>query len=94
MNPSWIAVQASRGWDVARDRRVGEASWLNLVGIFFGIITRHAIRRGSFDSVRDLIEAIERFIEGWNERCHPFVWTKDADTIRARPCRARSGCAR
>jgi transposase len=26
------------------------ASWLNLVEIFFGIITRQAIRRGSFDS--------------------------------------------
>ena len=33
-------------------------SWLNLVEIFFGIITRQAIRRGTFGSVRDLIEAI------------------------------------
>ena len=49
--------------------------------IFFGIITRQAIRRGSFDSVRELIDAIRRFIDGWNERCEPFIWTKDADTI-------------
>ena len=49
--------------------------------IFFGIITRQAIRRGTFGSVGDLIEAITRFIDGWNERCKPFVWTKDADTI-------------
>ena len=56
-------------------------SWLNLVEIFFGIITRQAIRRrGSFDSVRELIDAIRRFIDGWNERCEPFVWTKDAET--------------
>src|SRR3954453_222833 len=27
-------------------------SWLNLVEVFFGIITRQAIRRGSFESVR------------------------------------------
>src|SRR6188472_284626 len=59
-------------------------SWLNLVEIFFGIITRQAIRRGSFDSVRDLVDAIRRFINGWNERCEPFVWTKDADTILAK----------
>ena len=59
-------------------------SWLNLVEIFFGIITRQAIRRGSFDSVRDLIDAIRRFIDGWNERCEPFVWTKDAETILAK----------
>ena len=56
-------------------------SWLNLVEIFFGIITRQAIRRGSFDSVRDLTDAIRRFIDGWNERCQPFAWTKTADEI-------------
>src|ERR671912_361310 len=59
-------------------------SWLNLVEIFFGITPRQAIRRGSFDSVRDLVEAIRRFIDGWNERCEPFTWTKDADTILAK----------
>ena len=56
-------------------------SWLNLVEVFFGIITRQAIRRGSFDSVRQLISAISRFIDGWNDRCHPFIWTKTADEI-------------
>ena len=55
-----------------------------LIEIFFGIITRQAIRRGTFTSVRDLIEAITGFIDGWNERCQPFVWTKDADTIIAK----------
>jgi transposase len=59
-------------------------SWLNMVEIFFGVITRQAIRRGSFGSVRDLIEAIKRFIDGWNERCEPFGWTKDANTIIAK----------
>ena len=59
-------------------------SWLNLVEIFFGIITRQAIRRGTFTSVKDLITAIENFIDGWNERCHPFVWTKTADDILAK----------
>ena len=33
-------------------------SWLNMVEIFFGIITRQAIRRGTFTSVKDLIAAI------------------------------------
>ena len=57
------------------------ASWMNMVEIFFGIITRQAIRRGTFTSVKDLIGAIETFIDGWNERCEPFVWTKTADDI-------------
>jgi transposase len=56
-------------------------SWLNMVEIFFGIITRQAIRRGSFDSVRELIAAIRRFIDAWNERCEPFIWTKDPEVI-------------
>jgi transcriptional regulator with XRE-family HTH domain len=38
--------------------------WTNLVEIFFGII----IRRGTFTSVKELTNAIEVFIDGWNER--------------------------
>lgn len=62
-------------------------SWLNLVEVFFGIITRQAIRRGTFTSVKDLVGAIRRFIDGWNDRCHPFVWTKSPDEVlsHARP---------
>ncbi len=55
-------------------------SWLNMVEIFFGI-TRQAIRRGTFTTVKDLIGAIGAFIDGWNERCKPFVWTKPADQL-------------
>jgi len=62
-------------------------SWLNLVEVFFSIITRQAIRRGTFGSVKDLVAAIRRFIDGWNERCHPFTWSKEPDAIlsHARP---------
>lgn len=56
-------------------------SWLNLVEVWFGIVERQTIRRGSFRSVRDLNAKIRAFIDGWNERCHPFIWTKTADEI-------------
>ena len=56
-------------------------SWLNLVEVFFSIITRQAIRRGSFDNVKELTTAIRAFITGWNDRCQPFTWTKTADEI-------------
>lgn len=56
-------------------------SWLNLAEVFFSIITRQAIRRGTFTSVRELVEAIRRFIDGWNDRCRPFTWTKTAEEI-------------
>lgn len=54
---------------------------MNRVETFFSIITRQAIHRGSFPSVPDLIAAIRRFVDGWNERCEPFVWMKSADVI-------------
>jgi transposase len=69
-------------------------SWLNLVEVFFSIITRQAIRRGSFASVKDLVAAIGRFIDGWNDRCHPFVWTKPADEVLAHARRQRTSEAR
>jgi transposase len=57
------------------------ASWLNLVEVWFSIIERQAIHRGTFHSVSDLTAKIRGFITGWNDRCHPFVWTKTADEI-------------
>ena len=56
-------------------------SWLNLVEVWFGIIERQAIHRGTFGSVTDLNAKIRAFVNGWNDRCHPFVWTKTADDI-------------
>src|SRR3954447_14794122 len=56
-------------------------SWLNLVEVWFGIIERQAIRRGVFPSVRDLTIKIRAFITGWNQRKHPFIWTKTPDQI-------------
>jgi transposase len=69
-------------------------SWLNLVEVFFGVITRQAIRRGSFDSVKQLVGAIRAFIEGWNDRCHPFIWTKTAEEILPHAIRKRDSDAR
>ena len=57
------------------------ASWMNLVEVWFGIIERQAIHRGSFASVRDLTTKIRAFIDGWNDRAHPFLWTKTPEQI-------------
>ena len=69
-------------------------SWLNLVEVFFSIITRQAIRRGSFDSVPQLIAAIRTFIDAYNDRCQPFTWTKTPDQILARATRQPTSDAR
>lgn len=57
------------------------ASWLNLIEAWLSILTRKAIRRGSFDSVRALIRHIVAYLQRWNENPVPFVWTKSADEI-------------
>ena len=62
--------------------------------IFFGIITRQAIRRGTYTSVQDLIAKIGQFIDGWNDRCQPFVWTKPADELLAKIKRKETSRAR
>src|SRR3954447_18958534 len=66
------------------------ASWMNLVEVWFGIIERQAIHRGTFRSVRDLTRAIRAFIDGWNDRAHPFAWTKPADQILAKANRQKT----
>jgi transposase len=66
------------------------ASWMNLVEVWFGIIERQAIHRGTFGSVKDLTGAIRAFIDGWNDRAHPFAWTKPADQILAKANRQKT----
>jgi transposase len=65
-------------------------SWLNLVECFFSIITRQAIRRGSFTSVKQLVATIGAFIDNWNDHPSPFAWTKDPEEIIASINRAKT----
>lgn len=57
------------------------SAWLNQVEIFFGTITKQAIRRGSFASVKDLIGKIDAFVEAYNRTAKPFAWTATAESI-------------
>jgi len=65
-------------------------SWINFVECFFSIITRQAIRRGSFTSVKELVATIGAFIDHWNDHPVPFTWTKDADEILRKINRAKT----
>ena len=42
--------------------------------------------RGSFGPVKDLNTKIRAFSDGWNDRCHPFVWTKAAEQFLKKAC--------
>jgi len=52
------------------------ASWLNQVEIWFGILSRKALKDGNFRNVQQLREAIEAFIAAYRPTAKPFVWRK------------------
>jgi len=60
---------------------------MNQVETWFGILTRQALRRGSFDNVRALAAAIEGFTRQWNSGASPFTWVETADEILAKAVR-------
>jgi transposase len=65
------------------------ASWLNQVETWFGILSRQAIRRGSFGSVKELVAMIDTFTAHWNAGASPFTWVRTADEILAKAVRKR-----
>ncbi|MBV6518457.1 MAG: IS630 family transposase [Candidatus Brocadia sp.] len=52
------------------------ASWLNQVEIWFGILSRKALKNASFKSIEHLRTAIAEFIEAYQPNAKPFVWRK------------------
>ena len=60
------------------------SSWINQIETWFGIITKQAIRRGTFTSVNALIHRIRAYTEHWNTDAEPFTWTATADEILAK----------
>jgi hypothetical protein len=60
------------------------SSWLNQVEIWFNRITQQAIRRGTFSSVKQLISRIDQFVQSYNAKAQPFVWTATAESILAK----------
>jgi transposase len=65
------------------------SSWLNMVERWFGELTNKRIRRESWESVKQLLEAIKSFIESWNQSGRTFTWTKPADKILASIAKAK-----
>ncbi|MBL7630280.1 hypothetical protein I7412_24590, partial [Frankia sp. CN6] len=51
---------------------------------WFGIITRQAIRRGTFPSVHALTRQIRDYITHWNTDAQPFTWTATTNEILAK----------
>lgn len=52
------------------------SSWLNMVEVWFSILSRQALRNLSCTAVRQLREAIDKFVQAYQETAAPFEWTK------------------
>jgi transposase len=59
------------------------ASWLNMIEIFFSILTRRLLRRGEFSSRQDLADKILHFIAVYDQTARPFRWTYDGRPLKA-----------
>jgi transposase len=57
------------------------SSWLNQVERWFALLTEKQIKRGSHTSVKQLEQAIQKFLDAHNQDPKAFVWTKGADQI-------------
>lgn len=64
-------------------------SWLNLVERFFALITTRRIRRGTFESVRELEREIADYLRVHNQDPKPFTWTASTEAIIAKLNRCR-----
>jgi transposase len=66
------------------------SSWLNLVERWFGKLTQKRIRRGSFFSVQELVQAIQEYLEDNNRQPKPFIWTASVEKILAKVNRCKA----
>lgn len=57
------------------------ASWLNQVERWFALITEKRIRRRTLRSTTELEQAIQQYLEAYNQDSNPFVWTRSASEI-------------
>jgi transposase len=63
------------------------ASWLNQVEVWFSILQGQSLSGASFTSIKQLEQHIDAYINAYNDRAEPFVWTKKR--VRQRPFKGR-----
>jgi transposase len=66
-----------------------DASWLNMIENWLGLLTERQIRRNSFGGVVSLTRAIKEFVVEYQKRPHPFVWTAKAEDILRKVAKLR-----
>lgn len=57
------------------------SSWLNLAEIFFSLVQRKVVSRGTFPSKSDLVAKLMAFVDKFNREGKCFHWTKTPESI-------------
>jgi transposase len=63
------------------------ASWLNQVEVWFSVLQGQSLSGASFTSLKQLQEHIDAYVNAYNDKAEPFVWTKKK--VRQRPFKGR-----
>ena len=71
-NDAWLAAHPNVSFHFTPT----SASWLNQVEVWFGILSRKALRGASFHDIEQLRRAIEDFVAAYGPEAKPFVWRK------------------
>ena len=87
-NGSSHVSKATKAWLAAHPRfhvtrTPTHASWLNMVEIWFSILTRKVLRRGEFATRTDLADKIIEFTCDYDDKAKPFRWTYDGRPLKA-----------
>lgn len=75
------------------ERLLTTSTTVDTVAQRVGCSSTNAFRRAFFTSVKDLNAKIRAFIDGWNKRSPPFVWTKTAEEVLAKANRKKTSNA-
>jgi transposase len=84
----WLAHPRRKRWHLHFTPT--SSSWLNLVERWFKELTDRRLRRGTFNSVAALTQAIQTWVDHWNADPKPFIWHKTAEDIIAKVRRGRA----
>ena len=57
-------------------------SWLNQAALFFGVLQRRFLARGSFSSLKNFERRLERYLKAYNAcHAHPYRWTYTGEPL-------------
>jgi transposase len=63
------------------------SSWLNQIEVWFSILQGNSLAGATFSDVQQLRDHIDAFIDSYNARAVPFVWTKPV--VYQKPLKSR-----